>query len=113
MITKTYLFANKHPTAGLAFSWWEGAQQVWGFWSWGESGRFILRHLIKKYWKSEWIIIYNKYNQALLEIKDSWMIWEDSNWNPKKIWCIVLYQNIPNENDNNVPIDEQWSEWID
>jgi len=41
------------------------------------------------------------------------MIWEDSNWNPKKIWCIVLYQNIPNENDNNVPIDEQWSEWID
>lgn len=108
MIKKTYLFANKHPTAWLSFSTWEWDSKIWGFWSWWESWRFILRQLIKNHWQKEWIDIYNKYNQSLLEIKDCWILWDSWSWLNKKVWCIVLYQNIPDNNDNSISFSEQW-----
>lgn len=107
---KTYLFANQHPTAWLVFSWWDWSNKMRGFWAWWEDGRFILRHLIKKYWNKEWIDIYNKYNQALLEVKDSWMIWENEAWVPKRIWCIVLYQSNW-EDDNKIQLEQCWQQF--
>ena len=105
MRTKTYLYANIHATAGLVFSWvmGEGKKNIWGFRAGWPDGRFMLRQLIETYGKEDGIKIYNAYNQALLDVSNSWMVWE---W--IKVWSIVLYSE-ENPDDNNISLSEQWS----
>lgn len=110
MKTKQYLFATKHPTSWLVFSTGTWENKLWGFRAGWPDGRFILKQLIATYGKEDGVKIYNAYNQALLDVKDSGMAGIDNNTGkPKKVWCIVLYQET-NSDDNKVSLDEQWSE---
>lgn len=60
---------------------------VW-YWAWGneDQPKFIITALVNRYWLEEGVMIYEKYNQALLDIASLWDF-------KKPTACITLYQS--------------------
>lgn len=78
---KVHLCARSHPN-WIVFNH-QDTGGIWMFWAgWNkEEPKFIQKKLVEKYWLEEGIAIYNKYNEALLEVADmeiDWIKWDVS-----------------------------------
>lgn len=68
---------------------------IWGtmvwFFAWGndENPPFIVQALINKYWPREWYDIYNKFVEALYDVKDIEINW----WFSWDTAAFIIYEN--------------------
>lgn len=93
---KVYLYAKQHPRAWLVFHDW-----IKNWMRWYRAGgdkekkemKFIIRKLVEKHWVEKGKEIYQAYNEALLDIWESWY------YNKGETACIVLY--LPIKKDGN------------
>lgn len=86
--SKTHFYADILDYNGKESIVFKGEDWSHIHWSgWSESNKnHILRKLIENHWKEEWVSIYAKFNQALLDIAG-----EPTNFrNP--LSCLVLYK---------------------
>ena len=99
---KIYFFAteliNKMTwKSSIVFSWQNGMRGHWAWW-WLNQINFVLEKLIEKNGIKQWSEIYQKFNEALLDIaKDEPNKWWDF---PKS--ALVFMQKI---DDNKIPDD--------
>lgn len=97
-VEKLLIYAYPHPTAWLVFNDWTKDGIRW-FRAWGKTNKkFILKKLVEKHWMKLWKEIYKAYNQALLELIDSW-------YTDKRTAALTFYIPIP---DKNADVSWEW-----